>query len=230
MRRMQTNVQLALMVALSLLSLQATSMADAFQHQATSKKTLSGYKLAMVASTPDPVSTESTAEDTTIDFPPPLSPIQRTARALKFYKQVLPVLGAYKAKEIELEFRRKQLKQEISEEEEQAIWKEIDEWGSTRVAETIQEMKGFYVKTGQVISTRVDLFPEAYTSKLQDLQDGLDPMPFAMVKKVVEQELLDGAPLSELFASFDEEPLGTTCQSTCPADTVTIATNEVFCI
>ena len=69
-------------------------------------------------------------------------------------------------------------------------------------------MKGFYVKTGQVVSTRVDLFPEAYTTKLQQLQDGLDPMPFDLVKKVVEQELLDGAPLSELFASFEEEPLG----------------------
>jgi len=64
------------------------------------------------------------------------------------------------------------------------------------------------MKTGQVISTRVDLFPEAYTSKLQQLQDGIEPMPFDMVKRVVEQELLDGAPLSELFATFEEEPLG----------------------
>lgn len=63
-------------------------------------------------------------------------------------------------------------------------------------------------QTGQVISTRVDLFPEAYTSKLQELQDGLEPMPFEIVEKVVMQELLDGAPLSELFATFDEEPLG----------------------
>ena len=33
------------------------------------------------------------------------------------------------------------------------------------------------VKTGQVISTRVDLFPEQYTSRLASLQDSLDPMP-----------------------------------------------------
>jgi len=69
-------------------------------------------------------------------------------------------------------------------------------------------MKGFYVRTGQVILTRVDLFPEAYTSKLQQLQDGIEPMLFELVKSVVEQELLGGAPLSELFQSFDPEPLG----------------------
>ena len=66
----------------------------------------------------------------------------------------------------------------------------------------------FIVKTGQVVSTRVDLFPESYTSKLQQLQDGIETMPFELVEKVVRQELLDGAPLSELFATFDKEPLG----------------------
>ena len=84
-----------------------------------------------------------------IAFPPPLTPLQRTTRAIEFYKRVLPVLAAYKAKELELAFRRKTLKETITDSEEDQIWKDIDEWGSTRVAETIQDMKGFYVKTGQ---------------------------------------------------------------------------------
>ena len=163
-------------------------------------------RLSAVAAT---ASSDEDSSSNEIEFPPPLTPIQRTKRAIEFYKRVLPVLAAYKAKELELQFRRETLKDEsISAEEEEQIWKDLDEWGSTRIAETIQDMKGFYVKTGQVISTRVDLFPEAYTSKLQELQDGLEPMPFSLVEKVVRQELLDGAPLSELFASFEEEPLG----------------------
>jgi aarF domain-containing kinase len=128
--------------------------------------------------------------------------MQRTKRAIEFYKRVLPVLAAYKAKELEFKLKK------TPEEEQQRAWQELDEWGSTRIAETIHDMKGFYVKTGQVISTRVDLFPEAYTSKLQELQDSIEPMPFDLVEKVVSQELLDGAPLSELFSSFDKEPLG----------------------
>mmetsp|Transcript_23863 Transcript_23863/g.43308 ORF Transcript_23863/g.43308 Transcript_23863/m.43308 type:complete len:396 (-) Transcript_23863:814-2001(-) len=137
-----------------------------------------------------------------VDFPPPLTSMQRTKRAIEFYKRVLPVLAAYKAKELEFKLKK------TPEEKQQQAWQELDEWGSTRIAETIHDMKGFYVKTGQVISTRVDLFPEAYTSKLQELQDSIEPMPFDLVEKVVSQELLDGAPLSELFSSFDKEPLG----------------------
>ncbi len=144
-----------------------------------------------------------------VDFPPPLTPIQRATRAVEFYKRALPVLAAYKAKELELRYVPQLLgRPRLSAADEEQVWKDLDEWGSTRIAETIQEMKGFYVKTGQVISTRVDLFPEAYTSKLQQLQDGIEPMPFPLVKSVVEQELLDGAPLSELFTHFEPTPLG----------------------
>ena len=114
------------------------------------------------------------------------------------------MLAAYKAKQLQLENGPRFLlllgTQQVSPEEEAQQWHELHEWGSTKIAQTIQEMKGFYVKTGQVISTRVDLFPEAYTSKLQQLQDGIEPMPFALVQAVVEQELVDGAPLSDVFS------------------------------
>ena len=66
-----------------------------------------------------------------IEFPPPLTGIQRTKRAIEFYKRALPVLAAYKAKEIELKLRPA-----ASEEEEQKIWNELDEWGSTTIAES----------------------------------------------------------------------------------------------
>jgi predicted unusual protein kinase regulating ubiquinone biosynthesis (AarF/ABC1/UbiB family) len=59
-----------------------------------------------------------------------------------------------------------------------------------------------------VISTRVDLFPPAYTTKLASLQDSLEPMPEGMVEAIVSQELLEGEPLDRLFQSFDPEPLG----------------------
>lgn len=40
------------------------------------------------------------------------------------------------------------------------MYERLHDWGSERLESTIQELKGFYVKTGQVISTRIDLFPE----------------------------------------------------------------------
>ena len=71
------------------------------------------------------------SSDSLIEFPPPLNSLQRTKRAIEFYKRALPVLAAYKAKEIELK-----LCPAASEEEEQKIWNELDEWGSTTIAES----------------------------------------------------------------------------------------------
>jgi predicted unusual protein kinase regulating ubiquinone biosynthesis (AarF/ABC1/UbiB family) len=176
---------------------------EAFSQRITPTRTLSDDNIS-----PDIHNDPFPDVSAPVQFPPPLSGMQRAARALEFYKNVIPVLVAYKSKEWELDLLEGPRPTPLSESEKAQIWKDLDEWGSTRIAETIQHLKGFYVKTGQVISTRVDLFPEAYTSKLQQLQDNIEPMPFPLVKSVVEQELLNGAPLSELFASFDETPLG----------------------
>mmetsp|Transcript_123046 Transcript_123046/g.229986 ORF Transcript_123046/g.229986 Transcript_123046/m.229986 type:complete len:621 (-) Transcript_123046:39-1901(-) len=143
-----------------------------------------------------------------VEFPPPLTGAQRTARAVKFYSKVGPVLLRYKFEELKMQLEKDLLGKTLSEEEEKAFWAPIDAWGSDAIYAAITDLKGFYVKTGQVISTRVDLFPEVYTNQLKKLQDGLDPMPAELVKAVIEQELLGGAPLSELFKDFEDEPLG----------------------
>jgi hypothetical protein len=104
---------------------------------------------AAAAASTDVVDDNTTRSSTTtstavVEFPPPLTPFQRATRAVEFYRRALPVLAAYKAKEIELEWKRKT--SSVTKEEEEDAWNELDEWGSTRIAETIQEMKGFYVK------------------------------------------------------------------------------------
>jgi hypothetical protein len=96
----------------------------------------------------------------------------------------------------------------IPEAEEAKLWEEAHEWGAERLANTIGDLKGFYVKSGQVISTRVDMFPKQYTDKLQSLQDAVDPIPASVVKAVVRQDLLEGEPLEVMFKEFDDKPLG----------------------
>src|SRR5690606_23697593 len=69
------------------------------------------------------------------------------------------------------------------------------------------ELGPAYIKLGQVLSTRPDLLPAIYVEELEKLQDDVDPLPFDVVSATVEEELQGR--LSKLFASFDEEPLGT---------------------
>jgi ubiquinone biosynthesis protein len=72
-------------------------------------------------------------------------------------------------------------------------------------ADDLEAMGPTYVKLGQLLSTRFDLLPAAYTTALTRLQDAVDPFPFETVQRVIEEDL--GVGLKHLFAEFDPEPL-----------------------
>ena len=69
----------------------------------------------------------------------------------------------------------------------------------------LEAMGPTYIKLGQLLSTRFDLLPAAYTEALTRLQDTVQPFPFDEVRAIVESEL-DGR-IRDFFAEFDEEPL-----------------------
>jgi ubiquinone biosynthesis protein len=62
-----------------------------------------------------------------------------------------------------------------------------------------------FIKLGQVMSTRPDLFEPQIIDQLRRLQDKLPPFRFAKVKATIEAEL--GKPLTEVFAELDEQPI-----------------------
>ncbi len=72
-------------------------------------------------------------------------------------------------------------------------------------ARDLEAMGPTYIKLGQLLSTRFDLLPAAYTTALSRLQDSVDPFPFEQVKEIIETEF--GVGLRHLFAEFEEEPL-----------------------
>ena len=87
----------------------------------------------------------------------------------------------------------------------------IDDGGSTTdkavaLRRRLVELGPAYVKLGQVLSTRPDLFPPAYIRELARLQDDVDPIPVEDIERVIEESL--GGRISKLFASFDTTPLG----------------------
>ena len=60
-----------------------------------------------------------------------------------------------------------------------------------------------FIKLGQVMSSRPDLFPPEMIAELKLLQDQLPA--FAGARGIIEREL--GRPIEELFSEFDEEPI-----------------------
>jgi predicted unusual protein kinase regulating ubiquinone biosynthesis (AarF/ABC1/UbiB family) len=69
----------------------------------------------------------------------------------------------------------------------------------------LESMGPTFVKLGQLLSSRVDLLPPAYTRALSRLQDDVEPFGFAEVEEIVSSEL--GVRLSRAFSRFDEQPV-----------------------
>ncbi|MFC6329390.1 ABC1 kinase family protein, partial [Alloalcanivorax gelatiniphagus] len=75
-----------------------------------------------------------------------------------------------------------------------------------RLRHAMEEMGPTYVKLGQVLATRVDLFPPDWIDQFEQLQDRARPVPFETLRPAVEAAL--GRPLERVFAQVEEQPLG----------------------
>lgn len=74
-----------------------------------------------------------------------------------------------------------------------------------RLRLAFEELGPLFIKFGQLLSTRRDVFPPEVLDELVKLQDRVPPFPSAIARAVVEREL--GAPIAEKFSRFDDEPL-----------------------
>ena len=72
-----------------------------------------------------------------------------------------------------------------------------------RVAMTI--LGASFIKLGQVMSTRPDLFPPEMIDELRHLQDKLPAFSFRKVRRTLEEDL--GASLESKFSEFDPRPV-----------------------
>lgn len=77
--------------------------------------------------------------------------------------------------------------------------------GARALRETLEDSGGILVKFGQIASTRSDLLPPVLTEELASLRSSVPGLPLDVVRRRIQVEL--GAPVEELFASFDPEPL-----------------------
>ncbi len=69
----------------------------------------------------------------------------------------------------------------------------------------LTELGPSFIKLGQLMSVRADVFPPQYIEELTKLQDQVPPQPFKSIRPFIEKEL--GQPLLRVFKSFDETPI-----------------------
>ncbi len=89
-------------------------------------------------------------------------------------------------------------------------------WGARR-GPAVHTMRGWllkqamstlgatFIKLGQVMSTRPDLFAPEVIEQLRTLQDRIPPFAVRKAQQIIEEDF--GKPIRELFSEFDERPV-----------------------
>ncbi len=71
--------------------------------------------------------------------------------------------------------------------------------------EAFEQLGPAFVKTGQLISVRPDIFAPETVFEMERLQDSLEPVPAERVRSIIEAEF--GRRTEDLFDDFDDEPI-----------------------
>ncbi len=74
-----------------------------------------------------------------------------------------------------------------------------------RVRSVLEELGPSFIKLGQLLSTRADVFPPKYIEEFTKLQDQVPPVPFNHIRDIIQAELR--RPLEDIFAEFSREPM-----------------------
>jgi len=88
-------------------------------------------------------------------------------------------------------------------------WKQVEELARlerpTRVRRALEDLGPTFMKLGQVLATRVDIFPPEWIAEFSRLQDEAPAVPFSEIRRQMEEDL--GAPPEEVFPTLESEPL-----------------------
>lgn len=74
-----------------------------------------------------------------------------------------------------------------------------------RIRIAFEELGPSFIKLGQLLSTRADIFPSEYVEEFRKLQDQVPPEPFPAIKTIIEKTLK--RPLYDIFQEFDPQSI-----------------------
>ncbi|MBT3583851.1 MAG: hypothetical protein HN509_03010 [Halobacteriovoraceae bacterium] len=84
------------------------------------------------------------------------------------------------------------------------------DWGQSigfRLRKCFEELGPAFIKFGQLLSSREDIFDKSFINEMKLLRDKVKPIQFSEVRESIEESL--NKPIDSVFESIDEHPIGT---------------------
>lgn len=137
---------------------------------------------------------------TNIEREQTINPFEPPIRALKFWKRVAPIVIHYKFTEYWFKFAHVDNQKKRAE-----VWDKLHYKHAPTGLECILELRGLFVKIGQVLSSRADFVPRQYVDVFSELQDSVPPWEKERVLSIVRDSLMgQGLDIDDVFESFDD--------------------------
>ncbi|MFO1464589.1 MAG: AarF/UbiB family protein [bacterium] len=125
----------------------------------------------------------------------PASPSK--VRFLKVYWLTFAILFRY--------WRLSMLSKVLGEARMESRWERTHLRTAKQIKKHILELKGLFIKVGQMISIMTHFLPRAYTEELEGLQDSVPPAPYSEIERRFLEEF-DKRP-DEFFERFERVPI-----------------------
>jgi len=138
---------------------------------------------------------------------------QVVTRAGRFWWNVGPIIAHYKFTQSWVEMRRTKSRYSsgLSRQRVDEIYDELHDKYATAGLDVILEMRGLFIKIGQVLSSRPDFIPKQFIDCFGSLQDSVPPWNSKEIKQLVADSLKRHHGLDEfedVFCDFEDEPVG----------------------
>ena len=117
---------------------------------------------------------------------------------LKRYKDIAALIFKYGRSDLVKNARLDEL--EILEEAHEGNIRQAQD-----LTNDLEKLGPTFIKIGQLLSTRIELFPPECLTELERLQDKVEPFSYEEVERIVASEL--GMRISKAFETFDAEPI-----------------------
>jgi predicted unusual protein kinase regulating ubiquinone biosynthesis (AarF/ABC1/UbiB family) len=121
----------------------------------------------------------------------------RRFRLLKAYWVTFQVLGSYLSLNVWAKFLGRDWADRRTLEKHRL--------NARRIERAIHDLKGLFIKVGQLISIMTNFLPEDFRRELEGLQDQMPPRPIDEIEGRIREELGKGP--EEIFAWFDPTPI-----------------------
>ena len=132
------------------------------------------------------------------------SSIPQLYRNMRRWTEIISVLSKYGLASWLSRFNVEIFKDHLTDGKKSVTGRQTTE---ARIRLALTELGPTFIKFGQLLSTRPDIAGPVLAEELEKLQCGTRQDSFEDIRETIESE--QGRPLSELFASFENEPIAT---------------------